>query len=258
VLIARTSRQLRWMAQRAYQGSDLVIANSENTRRLVLELCPAARVTVIHPGVDVAAFACDTRVVREYRARWNWPADTVIVGTLARMEPRKNHAMVIRAVSELRAQGLPAAYVCAGEGPEKDRLMKLAAELRLTPWVHFPGQVPEQEKALFFLASDMFAMPSIRRGEMIEGFGIVFIEAAAAGLPAICGNSGGQAEAVLDGRTGLVVDGGDLAQVKAAIARLATDQGLRREMGRSAKAWAARHDWQEVARSTVEEISRCG
>jgi phosphatidylinositol alpha-1,6-mannosyltransferase len=258
VLIARTSRQLKWMAKRVYAGSDLVIANSENTRRLVLELCPSARVTVIHPGVNVAAFACDARVVGEYRAQWNWPSDTVIVSTLARMEPRKNHATVIRAVSELRARGLAVAYVCGGEGPERDRLEELAERV-LMPWVRFPGRIAEEDKARFFLASDLFAMPSIRLGEMIEGFGIVFIEAAAAGLPSVCGDTGGQAEAVLDGRTGLVVDGASVDQVSAAIGRLAADQKLRGEMGHSGKAWAARHDWHEVARSTWEEVSRlCG
>ena len=71
--------------------------------------------------------------------------------------------------------------------------------------MRFTGAVSDAEKKLIFAACDIHAMPSVQLGEMIEGFGIVFLEAAAAGKPSICGNIGGQAEAVLDGRTGLVV-----------------------------------------------------
>jgi phosphatidylinositol alpha-1,6-mannosyltransferase len=256
VLIAQTSLQLKLIATRVYAASDLVIANSENTRRIVLALCPSARVICIHPGVDTTAFVCAEEVVGAYRSQWNWPPETVVVCTLGRMEPRKNHAAVIRAVSELRKRGLAAALVCGGDGPEKDKLVSLAAALGLGPWVRFTGQVTDRDKRLTYLAADLYAMPSIQVGEMIEGFGIVFLEAAAAGLACVCGNNGGQGEAVLHGRTGLIVDGTRDQDVAAAIERLVRDAALRKEMGRAGKAWAAQNDWQQVVQSTVTEIGK--
>ena len=97
-------------------------------------------------------------------------------------------------------------------------------------------------------------MPSIQHGEMIEGFGIVFLEAAAAGVPSICGNVGGQAEAVVRGKTGLVVDGASLYDVKRAIRRLATDKSMRVMMGREGRKWAENHDWDHVVEATWEAI----
>jgi phosphatidylinositol alpha-1,6-mannosyltransferase len=81
------------------------------------------------------------------------------------------------------------------------------------------------------------------------------LEAAAAGVPSVSGNSGGQAEAVIDNRTGLVVDGGDPAQLVAALRTLATAVEMRREMGRQARAWAAEHDWRAVRDRTLAALA---
>jgi phosphatidyl-myo-inositol dimannoside synthase len=256
VLVAHTSRQLSFMAKRVYAESDLIIANSSNTRAAVLDLCPQARVVCIHPGVDSSAFVRAETEVERYRSQWGWPADTVIICTLGRMEPRKNHVGVLRAVGELRKAGLPVAYVCGGEGPEKAALRKAAGELRLERWVRFTENLSEADKPLLYLSCDIYAMPSIRSGAMIEGFGIVFLEAGAAGLPSVCGNSGGQSEAVVHGRTGLAVDGTCIEEIVAALVSLAGNRALRAEMGEAARRWAARHDWERVLKRTRDEIEK--
>ncbi len=254
VLVARSSRQLRLITQLVYRLADLVIANSRSTATLVRELCPKAEVVCIHPGVEVAAYERPKEDLARFRAQWRWPAETTVVGTIARMEPRKNQSAVIRAVAALRQSGLPIAYVCAGDGEERQRLQALVSELGIQDWVRFTGAVPEAEKVMTYGACDFCAMPSIRVGEMIEGFSIVFLEAGAAGTPSICGNIGGQPEAVLDGRTGLVVDGTDLRQVQLAIERLATDVPLRTRMGREAAIWARSHDWSSVSAQALAAI----
>ena len=256
VLVAQTSRQLLLMASRVYATSDLVIANSSSTRAAVLDLCPQAKVACIHPGVDCSAFVRTKEEVAGYRAHWGWPVDTIIVCTLGRMEPRKNHLGVLRAVAELRKAGLAIGYVCGGEGPEKATVRRAAGELGLQRWVRFTENLPHADKPLLYLSSDIYAMPSVRSGAMIEGFGMVFLEAAAAGLPSVCGNNGGQSEAVVHGRTGLAVDGARVEDIAAALERLARDGVLRAQMGAAARRWAASHDWQCVLRATLDEIGR--
>lgn len=254
VLIAKTSRQLAFMAKCAYQAADLVIANSESTRRLVSQLSPNSKTVCVHPGVDPDSYRVCAEEVARYRASWGWPSGTVVLLTMARMEPRKNHRMGIEVLRKLRCKGVPLAFVCAGEGEERARLQEMAQETGLRDWIRFPGAVPEREKRLLFAASDIYTMPSIQMGDTIEGFGIVFLEAAAAGVPSVCGNTGGQPEAVLDMETGIVVDGEDLDAVASAVRNLATDPALRRRMGDRARAWAAEHAWEHVVERTREAI----
>jgi phosphatidylinositol alpha-1,6-mannosyltransferase len=254
ILIARSSAQLSWMARHVYARSDLVISNSESTRRLVKDLCPTARVTCINPGVDPQAFKLPSEDIRAYRRGWDWPPGTLVLCTVARMEPRKNHAAVIRAVASLREQGLPLGYVCGGDGPEHNRLRELAATLGVGKSVLFAGAVSEQEKKLIFAAADIHVMPSVRVAELIEGFGLVFLEAAAAGTPSISGNDGGQVEAICDGRTGIAVDGSSDEQVTAAIRLLATDGTMRSRMRVAALNWAAEHAWDKIASRIEAEV----
>jgi len=261
ILVARSSGQLRRMASAVYRWSDVVIANSRSTEELVRDLVPSANLVCVHPGVDVDAYYCDPDEISRFRRQWEWPADTIIVTTIARMEPRKNQSVVIRAIADLRKQGFPLAYVCGGDGEEKQNLVDLAHLLNLEAWVKFPGRISEEEKVVTLNASDIYAMPSIHAGEMIEGFGIVFLEAGAAGIPSIAGNVGGQPEAVLDGKTGLIVDGKDVCQVADAIRSLASNAELRGQMAREVRKWALRHDWglvsEAVSAAVTRATSRC-
>lgn len=254
ILVAESSGQLRNMAAMVYRLSDIVIANSTSTELLVKGLAPNARVVRVHPGVDADAYCRDLNDVAHYRREWGWPGDTVVVATIARMEPRKNQAAVLRAIADLRREGLRIGYVCGGDGEERDRLVTLASELRVDSSVKFPGRMTDEEKVMTFNAADIHAMPSVRAGEMIEGFGIVFLEAGAAGLPSIAGNVGGQPEAVQDGRTGLVVDGSDAREVTDAIRKLATNTPLRRKMALEAKDWARQNDWAAVSSAIQDAV----
>lgn len=257
LIVATSSRQFAWLARRVYARSRVVIVNSANTARLVHEICPAARVTIVHPGVDVAKFA-PTGAAAAYRARWGFPEGTIVVGTLARMEPRKNQAAVLRAVARLRGRGRPVAAVIGGGGEERPALERLAGELGLGSAVHFAGVVPEADKASFYQACDVFALPSVRSGLMIEGFGIVFLEAAASGVPSVAGSSGGERDAVIDGSTGFVVDGRDLDAVTSAIETLVADADRRASMRDAAIVWASEHDWTAVVRRTLTALADAG
>jgi phosphatidylinositol alpha-1,6-mannosyltransferase len=255
ILISQTSRQFKIMAKIVYSQADIIISNSINTANLIKKYYRIKNIEIIHPGVDFVSYEVNKEQVREYRNKIGWQNDTVIVCTVARMEPRKNHLMVTCAIAELIKEGLNIGYICASDGIEKKRIIKMVKQLGIENYVKFTGTISNDEKLMIYAVSDIHAMPSIKIGEMIEGFGIVFIEAAAAGLASIAGNSGGQPEAVIDGVTGYIVNGNDLKSLKNAIRTLVRDKKLRHRMGKNAKEWAREHDWNKITKLTYKAIN---
>lgn len=248
-----TSRQLTFLMHRAHGIIDLMIANSRNTQRLLANHIDPAKVVVVHPGVDLSAFDGAAAAGMQWR-RQQGLEDRQIVLTVARLDVRKNQAMVVRAVAQLAAKHPKLLYVVAGGGGQMEALKQLAAELNVADRVRFAGEVDGATKLALYGGCDVFAMPAVKHGTDIEGFGMVFLEAGACGKPSVAGNTGGQAEAVMDGETGLVVDGNDLSAVTAALDRLLGDADLRRRMGAAGRAKAETHDWPRVVQRTVELV----
>ena len=165
------------------------------------------------------------------RARYGL-TDGPLILSLSRLVPRKGMDVLIEAGARLarRIDGLQVAI--GGGGRDRRRLETLAE--RVGAPVTFLGRVPDDDLPLVYGAADVYAMLCRNRwgGLEQEGFGIVFLEAAAAGVPQVAGRSGGAAEAVLDGETGLVVDDpSDVDSVAAALERLLRDDTLRATMG---------------------------
>src|SRR5205807_1605837 len=119
-----------------------------------------------------------------------------------------------------------------GDGPHRAHLEELASEAP-SGSVTFAGEVSDDELPAHYAACDVFAMPCRSRwgGLEVEGFGIVFLEAAAAGKPVVAGRSGGADEAMVDEQTGLLVEGAEPKAVALAVARLLRDPNLRARMG---------------------------
>ena len=194
-------------------------------------------ITVVPPGVDVDRFrplGADER--RRARARLGLPEEGRLVVSLSRLVPRKGMDVLIRAAAELRRTRTDLTVAIAGSGRDRARLERLAA--RTGAPVTLLGRVPEEDKPALYGAADVFAMLCRNRwaGLEQEGFGIVFVEAAACGVPQVAGDSGGAAEAVADGETGLVVRRPDqVGPVVRALARLLDDDELRHRAGRAAR-----------------------
>ena len=256
VLVSQTSRQLKFIAEYVYGNSDLVIANSANTQKLLHKSYPHAKSVCIHPGVDVNAFYSDVNAKNEIKKKYGWSPETVVVLTLARMELRKNHAMVIRAAALLRDKGSPISVICGGDGEQRSGLEDLAKSLGISKWVAFPGAISEEQKPNLFASADVFAMPSVTVGEMIEGFGIVFLEAAAAGLPTLCGNTGGQPEAILHGTSGFAVNGESLREVSDVLEKLVQNEECRIRLGHEGRRFAERFDWSVLEREVESQVTK--
>ncbi len=251
----QTSRLLDLYAKLAFKRTSLIIANSFFTKNLVSNcLGSSVPVEVIHLGVDYKKYQVSQEEVERFVRSKGLNRDSIILYTVSRLEPRKNHANVLYALKKLISKGYSIKYIIAGDGSYKERLISLVEALSLNWNVSFWGPVDEYEKVLAFNAADIFIMPSIQIGADLEGFGIVFMEAAAAGVPSIAGNVGGQPEAVIHGKTGLVVDGKNVDEIAEAIRFLVENPEVRRRMGEEARKWAKEHDWSQISKITYEKV----
>ena len=194
---------------------------------------------VIPPGVDVERFrpAGSAAERREERTRLGLDPDRATIVGVSRLVPRKGFDVLIDAVALLEED---VALVIAGDGRDRDRLVARARRLGLGERARFLGRVPDSELPSVYRAADVFAMVCRDRwrGLEAEGFGIVFLEAAASGVPAVAGRSGGSHEAVLDGETGVVVDPRDVTALHHTLERLLLDSDARTTMGVAARAHA--------------------
>ncbi|CAO5240939.1 glycosyltransferase family 4 protein [Frankia sp. AgKG'84/4] len=191
-------------------------------------------------GVDAELFRPgDGRA--EIRRRHGLGGRRVVV-CVSRLVPRKGQDMLVRALPMLRRRVPEAALLLVGGGPHRAKLERLAREVGVADHVRFTGSVPWAELPAHYAAGDVFAMPCRSRlgGLEVEGLGIVYLEASAAGLPVVAGRSGGAPDAVLDGRTGRVVEGTDLDQVRAAVGDLLADPGRAAAMGAAGRDWVLR------------------
>ena len=197
----------------------------------------ALPMTVVPPGVDVERFrplTADERV--RARRHFGFDDDAEIVVGISRLVPRKGFDTVIRSVAALAPFRPRLVLAIGGAGRDRERLESLAREVSAP--VRFMGRVPHDDLPLLYGCADVSAMMCRNRwgGLEQEGFGIVFVEAAACGIPQIAGDSGGAAEAVADGETGFVVpDSGDVDAVVRHIARLLDDDEMRSRMGRASR-----------------------
>jgi len=204
-------------------------------------------VSVLYPGADVQRFRPDLETT-DIRARLGVD-DRPLVVCVSRLVARKGQDTLIRAMPAIRDRVPDAALAIVGGGPHEDRLRSMAADLP-DGAVAFSGQVAEEDLPRYYAAGDVFAMPCRTRlgGLEVEGWGNVFIEAAACGKPVVVGDSGGAREALVDGETGLLVDGRSVAEVAAAVGDLLTDPGRAAEMGAAGRERVLRsHTWPEIA-----------
>ncbi len=194
-------------------------------------------ITVVPPGVDAERFHPLTEAERlEARAHFGLPVDAELIVAISRLVPRKGFDTAIRAVARMRRSRPDLVLAISGGGRDEERLRTLATELDAP--VRFLGRVSNDDLPLLYGCADIYSMLCRNRwgGLEQEGFGIVFVEAAACGVPQVAGDSGGAAEAVADGETGIVVRRPeDLDEVVAAYTALLDDPVRRHEMGLAAR-----------------------
>jgi glycosyltransferase involved in cell wall biosynthesis len=215
-----------WMplVRRLWAGADRIIAISEAVKSWLVreQAIPAARVSVVHYGIDVSRFASATLDVRR---AWGF-TDEPLVGSIGRLEPRKGHEHLIRAMDSVRRSVPRAALVIAGHDPGGYRtvLERLIASLALQQAVRLVGF--QSDIPAFLAGVDVFAFASDS-----EGFGQVIVEAMAAAKPVVANRMAPLTEIVVDGNSGILVTPGEPEHLAQAVVRLLSNGEEARQMG---------------------------
>jgi phosphatidylinositol alpha-1,6-mannosyltransferase len=238
---------------RVLRGAELVVAAggyplAEGERAAGRPL-PAV---VVPPGVDVDRFRpLDAAASVDARRRFGLRDDATVVLGISRLVPRKGFDTLLRAAGRLARSRPDLVVAIAGSGRDRERLGRVAEECGAP--VRFLGRVDDADLPALYGCADVFAMLCRNRwgGLEQEGFGIVFLEAAAAGVPQVAGSSGGSHEAVVDGETGYVV--ADQAGAERALADLVDDPSLRARLGAAGRARVARELTYDVLAARLAE-----
>jgi phosphatidylinositol alpha-1,6-mannosyltransferase len=210
--------------------ADGILAGSQFTAGLVRDLgVEPARIRVTHYGTDPSRF--QPRDAASLRERLELGSRPVLL-TIARLVARKGIDTVLDALPKVLSVHPDAVYVIAGDGPEADSLKALSRRLGVERAVRFPGVVTDEELSLWYSLADVFVMPSRSDPPDVEGFGIVFLEAAACERPVVAARAGGIPDAVAHGVTGVLVPPGDSAALGAELMALLSDPARRAELGR--------------------------
>ena len=237
-------RLLHWSTSHLLEKSTRISVVSKFAHKLLQRHFPqAADKVVVTPG----ALRPDLRMHQSSPTAL--PGTKTVILTVARLNPRKGQLEVIHALQALPAdQRASLEYWLVGaHGKENyDNLLTAAAAQAGFP-VRFLGDIADEKLSAIYAQADIFAMTSMPHKHSVEGFGLVYLEAGAHGLPIIAHAIGGVPEAVLDGETGLLVAPGDTAALTQAFARLIKDSALRRRLGEAARARALSHTWRDSA-----------
>jgi phosphatidylinositol alpha-1,6-mannosyltransferase len=248
-----SSRELRRLAATVYGRARAILANSQNTATLLARRgVPSKAVHVVRLGVEYDRFRPDVPGGADLRNALAPDGETICL-TVGRLQRRKGHDLVLEALKRFGGAARRIRYVIVGDGDERNRLEQMVADFDLGSVVVFAGKVSSADLPRYYAASDLFVHPNRVDGADFEGFGIVFLEAAASGLPVIAGRSGGVPEAVLDGVTGSLVSGTDSAELTRVMSEFIGDARRRREMGAAGRARVlSEFTWQRAADRVAE------
>jgi phosphatidylinositol alpha-1,6-mannosyltransferase len=233
----------RWALRWAYNAAHTITAPSAFTRDAIVQYAhPRAPIRILHNGVNFERFQQGTDVGG---IRGHWPGKKLLL-TVGGLKPRKGQDVVIRALGILAKSRDDFQYVIVGGGKLRVALEQLAQQQGVADRVSFMGEVVGEDLVAYFQACDVYVHTPVLVNWQFEGFGIVYLEASACRKPIIAADSGGIRDAVIDGKTGLIVPELDVAATARAIERLLDDPILAASLGEQGYAYAQDHSWDRI------------
>jgi len=226
------------MTKMVLSATDKVICNSQSLKARLLQKLPmfAEKTEVLYPCPDAFFMQNSSpEQVEHLRTMYGLEGKKVLL-SVSRLVDGKGFAHLLRLMPELLKRNPNLVWFIAGDGEKRGKIMDMIQERNLQNIVRFIGQVPHEELAAYYDIADLFVLLTHPFEGKEEGLGLVFLEAAASGLPVVAGASGGVAEAVADGETGYVVDVEKELDVMKAISSLLEDDQKRQQFSRAAQA----------------------
>jgi len=240
----------KFLFRRLLQKARKIHVLSTFNKNALLELVPELEDKVLlFPGAPA-------RRLLGRKNRSSSPGEKIKVLCVGRIHPRKGQDRLLEAMAYLPKQ-LSAKVECLFVGPIvnkkfSDKLRKMAG-LTNCP-VSFLGDLADNDLRIVYESADLFVMPSMPRARSVEGFGFVYLEANSHGLPVIAHRTGGVEDAVLDGKTGFLVNPDEPAELVKCLGKLIEDNELRKEMGEEGIKWASSHSWEEIAMQIYSKV----
>lgn len=234
----------RFLVNQILKRTDRISTPSEFTHSLVRQRFPASKTkTYLTPGALRANFEIPKTKIKK-------TSDRIHILTVGRLHPRKGQVLILEALTALPVElRQKITFWIVGTGNKRGygtQLKALAKEMDFG--VTFFGDVSNNELEDLYSRASIFSMTSVNFRKSVEGFGLVYLEAAAHGLPIVANRVGGVAEAVSHGENGLLVEPGDQAGLTNAFARLIQNDDLREQMGNNGRKWSRRNNWIESAK----------
>jgi sugar transferase (PEP-CTERM/EpsH1 system associated) len=230
-MLAGLPKRRRIIRRSVYAVADAVFTVTEELRAYHARQAwfSAERIRVLPNGVDTARFKRRSEEREEIRRRLGLSGDCMVLGSVGRMVPIKDHQTLLQAAENLGGRGIAVRLLLAGSGPELQRYQQFAnGSAELSERVVFVGSTKEVPALLNAL--DIFVLPSLS-----EGMSNTLLEAMASSLPVVATNVGGNPELVEDGRSGWLFQPGDVSGLTAKLERLTKDPNLRQALGQAAR-----------------------
>ncbi len=269
LLLVKRNKLKSFLAKIILKRAAVVTANSQSTSKIVESFgVSKEKIKVVYPGVEKQEYKNTTCLparqgIQEYKKtvikKYNLVGKKILL-SIGRLVERKGFDKVIEAMPEVLREVKDVVYVVVGEGPDRGRLEQKSKKAKnqenKETEIIFAGQVSDEEKWAWLELCDVFIMPARAGEDDVEGFGIVYLEAAVAGKPVIAGKSGGASEAVIDRETGILVEPENHEEIAGAIIKLFKDEGLRKKMGGQGKARAEKYfNWGILIKKMEEALS---
>ena len=229
--IFNKDRNLRKLLKFVFDFADVIISNSTYTKDIAVKLgALKEKIEVVNLGANIKEFyPIDSK--KEIYKKYNISQDHKLLYTISHLIPRKGNDMIIKSMNSIIKEYPNVTYLIGGKGEYKRELEKLIKENNLQSNIKFTGFIAEADLNKIMNACDIYVMPNRRVGDDVEGYGIVFMEANACKKPVIGGRSGGVVDAIIDGKTGFLVDSHSVSDISEKILDLLKDEKKNKNIG---------------------------
>ncbi len=255
ILNSRKTIIKKILTKKILNNARFITTNSQYTKNLLQNtVSKQSKIKIIYPGVNKNFIELNNKKLEEIKNRYNLKNKKIIL-TIGRLINRKNHQLVINAMKELVKNDPNLMYLIIGDGPQKNNLEAQIKQYHLEKYIKILTTITNNELPYFYNLANIFVMVSKTNDNDIEGFGIVYLEAGSFAKPVIASTRGGSKEAVLENKTGLLIEDNSIKDLKDAINKLLRNKKLATQLGDNAQTRIKRKFlWKDISKKLIEYI----